>query len=248
MSEIATPTHSRRARIVVVLLACFVPAAVAGPYLDWVLWPVYAGLMITLAAITILLAGAVLWVVGRMIDRRWVRLTAVAGLAVAVGLLAGQNLGRSREPLLQRFDGTMTLALDAPVSAMATGPASCTSVASGMEFSVTGDPNMRLETPDLPFVMVYANAGDRWEVSDSAPRKDGVRLDIELTDVAVPADGKPSPVWMVATPSSTLAVEFDSEGGSISFAGLAPLDEGARAGDVAEFSGRLQWTCGKPLE
>ena len=248
MNEFTKPARSRRAGPIVLLIACFVPAAVAGAYLDWVLWPVYSGLTITLWAAAILLAGAALWVIGRMIDRRGVRLAALGGIVVAIGLLAGQNLGPSREPLLQRFDGTMTLTLDRPVSGVATGPASCTSVASGTEFSMTGDPNMRLETPDRPFVMVYANAGDRWEVSDRAPRKDGVRLNIELTGVEVPADGKPSPARMAATPSSTLTVDLDSEGGSIRFAGLAPLDEAGRAGDAAEFSGSLQWTCGKPLE
>lgn len=236
--------RSRRVGRIAITLAVFVPAAVVGAYLDWMLWADEGGILVTLAAIAILLVAGLLALVGLLAHRGVIRLTATLTLAVGLGLIAGQILGPSREPLIQQFDGTMTLHLTAPVDAVATGPANCANVASATEFSVTGDSNMRLETPDRPFVMVYANVGDRWQVRDDSPRKNGVRLDVDVTGQLVTADGKPSTTEMAATSTSTLEASFSNQGGSIRFAGLVPQGAAAPVAGAEPFAGTLEWTCG----
>jgi len=128
----------------------FLAAAILGAYLDWVWWPVYSGLMITIAAGLILIVAGLLALAARGNARR----VALLGLAVGVGLLAGQNLGPSREPLISQPDGTITMELESPVVAVASGPADCTNVASATEFQVSGDPNLRLDSPDRDFVSI----------------------------------------------------------------------------------------------
>ncbi|MEO7118849.1 MAG: hypothetical protein ABIZ34_07755 [Candidatus Limnocylindrales bacterium] len=249
MNAAAAPTAGDRGRVLarLAVAGAFAVAAIAGAYLDWIWWSVTAGLTITLAAIALLLLGGIVALVGRAIGRVTIRRIALVVLALGVGLLAGQNLGPSREPLLQSFGGTMTLRLESPVVAVATGPANCTSVASGTEISVSGDPNMRLDTPDNPFVMVYANAGDRWQVASDMPRKNGVRLEIDVTSPLVTGD-KPSSTGMQATESSTLESKFDYRGGSISFANLTAKSGPDFTGESMDVVGTLEWTCGAPIQ
>ena len=236
-----------RRRFIAVLGALFVAAALGGAYIDWMWWPLYSGLMLTIGAIAILLVGGVVLLVGT-IRRGIVRRIAIAVLAVGVGLLAGQNLGPSREPLIRQFDGTMTLHLTSPMVADATGPVECTSVASATEFSVVGDSNMRLETPDRPFVDVYLNTGDRWEAIDDSPRKNGVRFQIGLTATEVSEAGKPMTADMQAAASSTMEPTFTNAGGSLRFAGLVPKTAPDLSGESMDLAGTLEWTCGQPLQ
>jgi multisubunit Na+/H+ antiporter MnhG subunit len=206
-------------------------------------WPVYSGFILTLAAFAILLLGGLLALVGQ-IRRGLIRRIGVFVLMVGVGLLAGQNLGPSREALTQQPDGTMTIHLTSPVVAVASGPASCRNEATATEFSVEGDPNMRLDTPDQPFVQVYFNVGDRWDAIDDGPRKDGVRLDIGVTGVLVTDKGKPATVAMVAAPSSTLESTFANAGGSMHFGGLVPKTGLGESGESMDLAGTIEWTCG----
>ncbi len=148
-----TADERGRATVLVILVVAGSLAAVLGAYVDWIWWPVYSGLMLTIAALAILLVGAIVAFVGRA-TVRWIGLVV---LAVGIGLVAGQNLGPSREPLIYQPGGTMTLRLESPIIASATSPADCTNVGSETEFQVTGDPNMRLDTSDHPFVFVYLN-------------------------------------------------------------------------------------------
>ena len=234
-----------RVRRFAMLAAIFVPAAIAGAYLDWLWWPPYVGISLTIGAIALLLVAGLLALIGRIARTRIARVGAQTFLVIAVGLLAGQTLGPSREPLVQLLDGTMTLRLVSPVAAVATGPASCTNVASGTEFAVTGDPNMRLETPDRPFISVYLNVGDRWEAIEDAPRKDGVRFELGMTGQLVSSGGKPMTTTLVAVPSSTLVSTFSNAGGAIRFADLVPQGSPAAATRDA-VAGTLEWTCGTP--
>ncbi len=249
MNAPAAPTAGDRGRVLarLAVAGAFAVAAIVGAYLDWIWWPVTSGLVITLAAIALLLLGGIVALVGRAIGRVTVLRIALVVVALGVGLLAGQNLGPSREPLVQTFGGTMTLRLESPVVAVATGTASCSSVASGTEFSVTGDPNMRLDTPDNPFVMVYANAGDRWQVSSDRPRKNGVALSIDVTSPLVTGD-KPSTTGMQATDSSSLESTFGAQGGSIRFANLAAKSGPDFTGELIDVVGTLEWTCGAPIQ
>jgi hypothetical protein len=244
--ELETRTAGRSGRTAVLIIAgiVFVVAAIVGAYLDWIWWPVYSGLVITLAAGAILFVGGVLALIGRGIHSGIVRRIALVALAVGIGLVAGQNLGPSREPLINPSGGTMTLHLESPVVGVATGPANCTNVASATEFAVSGDPNIRLDTPDRPFVSIYLDVGDRWQVLRDTLRKDGVRLDIGVTAELVSDAGKPSTIGMQAAESSTLKSTFSNQGGSIRFAGLVAQSGPDFNGQSMDLAGTLEWTCG----
>lgn len=237
--------------VLVVLLAL---AAVAGAYLHWMMWDEETGIIPILGAIAILFAAALLGVVGFVVaqwrgpegvHRGALMEVALAVALVGVGILAGQVFGPSREPLIMQLRGTMTVTLTSPVAATATAPAICTNVASATEFAVSGDPNMRLDTPDQPFMSVYINVGDRWTVRDGgAPRKDGVWFRLDTTAALVTDAGKPTPSTVVATPASTIDAEFANAGGSIRFAGL--IDQGAAGpvGTASPLAGTVVWACG----
>lgn len=228
---------SRRTLAAVALIFAF--AGVLGAYLDWIWWPVYSGITITIAAIGVIVLAGLISAVGR----GKLRSLRIMALAVGIGLLAGQNLGPSREPLIQSFNGTMTVHLDTPVVATASGSASCSTVASGTEISVSGDSNLQLDTPDHPFLSVYLNKGDRWEADDNAPRKNGVRLELRLEGRLVPADGRPVATEMQVGPSSTIVVSFSNTAGSIRFADLVAKTGPDSTGESIDISGLIEWTC-----
>ncbi len=229
-------------------VATFLLAGLMGAYGGWILWDQEAsGIMIPIGAIALLLIGGVLVLVSRFVGRVVLRRVALVLVAAAVGLLVGYGIGPKREPLIQQFGGTLTLHLESPVVADATGPVYCTNVASATEFNISGDPNNRLETPDRPFVSVYVNVGDRWEILRDVPRKDGVLLNIGITGVLVTdPSGKPGTVGMQATEASTLESKFSNEGGSIRFANLAPQTGFDYNGESMDLAGTLEWTCGSP--
>jgi hypothetical protein len=245
MTPSTTSTAGGRGRIALIMVAAivFVVAAIVGAYLNWIWWAYDGWLMIILAAGAILLVGGILALIGRGIVRR----IALVVLAVGIGLVAGQSLGPSREPLIHPPGGTMTLRLESPVVAVATGSADCQNVASATEFDVSGDPNMRLDAPDQPFVSVYFNVGDRWQVLRDTPRKDGVLLDIGVTSALVSDAGKPGTIGMQATESSTLESSFSNGGGSIRFAGLVAQNGADYSGESMDLAGTLEWTCGAVL-
>jgi hypothetical protein len=119
----------------------------------------------------------------------------------------------------------------------------CTNVASATEFQVSGDPNMRLDTPDQPFVSVYLDVGDRWQVLRDGPRKDGVLLDIGIMGALVTDAGKPGAIGMQATDSSTLESTFSNSGGSIRFAHLVARSGPDFTGGSMDLAGTIVWTC-----
>src|SRR5665811_1007195 len=106
-----------------------------------------------------LAGGGIAAVLGRWSGRASLKRAAVVVLAMGVGIVAGEALGPSREPLITAEGGTMALRLESPVAATATGPAICTNVASATEFNAAGDSNMTLDTPDHPFVSIDTNVG-----------------------------------------------------------------------------------------
>jgi len=243
-----------RARRIAVLVAMLGLAAAAGAHLHWILWDEESGVVPILGAVALVFAAGLLGLAGFVVAERRgpehihrgaLRWVAVAVAVAGVGVLVGQGLGPSREPLIQQFDGTMTLTLTSPVAATATGPTSCSNVASGTEFSVSGDSNMRLDTPDRPFVTVYLDAGDRWVARDSdAPRKNGVWFRIDTTAALVTADGKPSTTTLLATSSSSIEATLGTRGGSVRFAGLVDQAAVDPAGGASPLAGTVVWTCG----
>jgi hypothetical protein len=241
----------RFARRLAFLAIVFAIAAVVGARLDWLWWVSYTGIMLTLGAMAILLVGLVLAVIGRATHRSPIGGAALGAIAVGVGLLAGQAFGPTREPFVYQSGGTMTLHLTAPVVGDATGVADCRNVASGTEFAVDGDSNMRLETPEAPFLSVALDSGDRWQAYRAEPRKNGVWFVVFVTGQMTPTSGKPDMVTYAATSASTLESTFTNAGGSIRFAGVgaegpATSDGSAPplAGSDAGLAGTLEWTCG----
>ena len=247
-SSSTTSSAGGRGRVAVVAMAAVVgaAAAIAGAYLHWMWWPVTygGGLLIALAAGVLLLLGAIVELIGRRIHRVRIQRVALLVLATGVGLVAGQSLGPSREPLLDPQEGTMTLRLESPVVAVATGPAWCTNVASTTEFAVTSDSNLRLDTPNRPFLSISVDKGDRWQVIHAGPRKDGVLLGIDVMGALVTDSGKPGTVGMRATEASTMTSTFSNSGGSIRFAGLAAQSGPDFTGESMDLAGTLEWTCG----
>ena len=246
LDPVDPPATTRQGRgrtiLIAVLAIVFAVSAIVGAYLDWLWWPVAygGGLLIALGAGICLLVGGIVSGIGRGVVRR----IGLVVLAVGVGLVAGQLLGPSREPVIFQGGGTMTLHLTSPVVAEANGPVDCQNVASGTEFSVDGDPNLRLDTPEQPFVSIAINVGDRWKVLRDIPRKDGVSLQIGVTGALVQDGAKPGTVGMDATDASTLTSAFSNAGGSITFADLEPQVGPDFTGDAMDLAGTVEWTCG----
>jgi len=240
----AAPPRWRGRALYAVAFGGLVVAALVAAYLNWIWWvPSYGGgLLIALAAAVILAVGGIAALLGRRYASA--KRVALVVLAMGVGIVAGEALGPSREPLIYQPGGTMTLRLESPVAATATGPAVCANVASATEFSVNGDSNMRLDTPDSPFVSVFADTGDRWRVLREAPRKDGVWLRIDVMGALVTDAGKPGAIGMQAAGSSTLTSTFSNTGGSIRFAGLVAQSGPDYTGESMDLVGTLEWTCG----
>jgi hypothetical protein len=237
-----TAAKPNRALFFVALIVAAALAALVGAYLDWLWWPVYSGLMITLVAIGLLIVGGIVAIV----PRRVIRQTGLVILAVAVGLLLGQNLGPSREPLISHAGGTITLRLESPVPGTATGEVSCTNVASATEFQVSGDPNVRLDI-DRSFVWISIDKGDRWAALDSEPRANGVSLWIAISPEAV-TDKGPATIGMHATERSTVEATFANDGGRLRFSGLEPMTGPDYTGASLDLAGTIEWSCGSPVD
>ena len=227
-----------------ILLATLAMAGLVGAYVDWLWWPVYSGIVLTIVALAIVVAGVIVAALGRGRVRR----VGLVGLAVAAGLLLGQNLGPTREPLIYTDGGTMTLRLESPIVAASTGPANCTNVASETEFQVNGTPNLRLSEMNRVWDSVTLTFGDRWEAIEDGPRKDGLRLSIWGTDLAIPADGMPSMVEMDAAESAIVEATFTNEGGSARFSNLAPRAGPDMNAAPMDLAGSIEWTCGPILQ
>ena len=232
-----------RRRILLAAAVIFGIAAVVGAVLDWFWWPVYNGIVITLAAGAILIVAIVLAVVPRT------RSAALIVAAAGVGLIAGQNLGPSR-PALEQSEGTVTVTLTAPHAATGTHTATCSMDASGADFQVSGDPNLRVDVlPDDPsvpadidqreFFGVSLTIGDRWN-QGRTPRADDVALLVIVGSVAA----KDPETRMSSAPTSTLEVTRSGSGGELSFSGLVPQpDAGQPAGEPIDLAGTLAWEC-----
>ena len=230
--------------IVIVALLAFAGAAVLGGVGDWVWWQPFSGIVITLAAVAILLAAILLAVIRRT------RPVALLVVAVGAGLIAGQNLGPSRAPLLGS-DGTMTVTLTAPRATTGTTTISCSMDTAATEVSVSGDPNLRLDIlPDDPsapadidqreFVGVGVTVGDRWDQGPS-PRRDTVVLTMLVGQVQA---GLPE-TRMRSASSSTLELDRSARHGTLSFRGLVPdTRSNEPAGAPIDLAGTLTWDCG----
>lgn len=225
---------------IVIAAIGLVLGAIGGAYLHWVWWEIGYRPLVTILGVAILIVGYIVALIPREMARR----IGLLILAVAVGLLVGQNLGPSREPLIDQPGGTMTLSLTSPAVAVATGSADCTNVASETEFSVQGSldqPPGRLGSPSG----ISIQLGDRFSYPRDNARMDQVRLQIEAVTELEPGGIKASnKIGMEATESSTLESAFGNGGGSIRFADLVALGGDVYTGESMDLAGTLMWTCG----
>jgi len=231
---------------IAILAMLGIAAAVAGGYLDWQWWHPTSGIIVTIAAGAALLLAAVV-ALGRTPVTRMI---SMAIGTVGIGLLLGQNLGPSREaPILG--SGTVTLQLTEPAGAAEViGRADCNLTASGDNFAIWGDPNIRIEVGDQElrdrdFVGISISAGDMWEAG-AEPRPDGIGVSLLVGGGGpIPEDGAPSEVMMASAASSELEGTVDQRSGSIRFSGLV-VDPTYETGAVAEpmdLAGTVSWTC-----
>lgn len=231
-----------RGRIAIIVIG-FVPGAITGAYLDWLWWEIGYRPLVTILGVAILIVGGIVALIPLGIARR----IALFVVAVGFGLLAGQNLGPGREPLIGHSAGTMTLRLESPVVAVTSGSADCTTVASATEILVVGAPDPRpgqLGSPDSILVQL----GDRWSYPRDNSRKDRVRLEIGVTTQLVPGSVKVlTRIGMEARESSTLESTLSNEGGSIRFADLVAQGGPVYTGESMDLAGTLEWTCGAAL-
>lgn len=91
MTASSIAAAARRRRWPLVLGAVLLLAAVVGAYVNWLWWPVYSGLMITLVAIGLLLVGGFVAIVpnGPFGGRTW------GSSPWASGCCSGRTLGRA---------------------------------------------------------------------------------------------------------------------------------------------------------
>jgi hypothetical protein len=228
------------------LVALAAVAAVVGGYLDWLWWHPTQGIVITLAAIgLILLAGAL-----ALFRRPITGSAAMVALALGAGLLVGQTVGPARG-LPQVSIGTMSLTLTEPIPAVATGPADCSSALSGdqLQVQVTQDVNTRLPLEGEPaerhpFVSAGFSSGDMW-APEFGRRADELVVSIYLNSSFEPADGPPTELWLHSDSTSQLTPTLSGNDGAVAFSGLV-LTEGdlqSMIGAAGEVTGTLEWTC-----
>ena len=221
----------------------FVVGAIAGAYLNWFWWEIGSRPLVTILAVAVVVVGCVMSVIRDVIARR----IALFMLAVGFGLLAGQNLGPVREPLISQPGGTMTLLLEWPVVAKMTGSADCTNVASESEFVVSAQPERPVGQLGMPDGILL-QSGDRWAYPRDTGRKDRVRLQIGVTTQLVPGSIKMlDRIEMEATEASNLESTFSNEGGSLHFADLVAMSEPGDTVESMDLAGTLEWTCGAAL-
>ncbi|MGI8791994.1 MAG: hypothetical protein ACR2H3_02265 [Acidimicrobiales bacterium] len=239
-----TSPARRRVVIIVVAVIGLTLGAIAGAWLNWIWWEIGYRPLVVILGLAILMVGGIMAMIRRWIVRR----SGLVVLAVGLGLLAGQSLGPSREPLINQWGGTMTLRLESPNLAVLTGTADCTNVASETEFLVHGSPDSSPGQLGLPGIT--AQLGDRWSYPRDTSRTDRVRLEIVIPTHLVPGSIKVlNMVGMEATESSTLAATFTNEGGLIRFSDLGTMRGEPFTGESIDLAGAFEWTCGPaPLD
>jgi hypothetical protein len=244
-----TPTNGTtatrgRGLFIAVLIVVALAAAAIGAYLDWLWWYPTEAIVITLVAIAAILLSALLFIFRRSMTTR----LAFVGLAIGAGLLVGQWIGPSREELALTT-GTMTLHLDGPIQADASGSAHCSTVASGDELQVTMDVNTRLQIEgvdpqEYPIVSSTVAYGDRWQPEEGS-REDGLVVSIYLDAAMVPADGGPTELYLDSDPSSTIEHRIDGDNETVLFSGLTVTSGEVEAilGTDGDVAGTIDWTC-----
>jgi hypothetical protein len=237
------PNRRRRRWWLVGLLAVAAIAAVIGAWLDWEWWPVYSGIVITIAAIAIGIIAAVALLIPRSLSRS---IGAVLG-AIAIGLLLGQNLGPAREmPAVS--EGSMTVALTSPEASESTHDVTCSSTSGGVNLSVSIESGRGIDLGDWVIAHVSFSAGDLWEAA--YPRDDELEVWVQLVDTGpIEDDEFPTEVVMVSDSSSAITANLDGLAVSVDFDGLVRNEEyetGVGQADPVDVAGTIEFTCEAP--
>ncbi len=239
-------TDRRPASIWVIAAGLFAIAAVAAAWGDWILWEPYSGILITFAVAGLLVVAIAFAVIPRRLTRRIGLLVA----AVALGGLAGQNLGPAR-PTLIVSEGLVTVTLTSPRAATGSAAATCALDDRATELSMWSDPNLRLDIlpadPSAPsdvdqraFVSVGVSVGDRW-MHGSDRRADDILVGAMITGSV----GKDAETRVVSGRGSTIDLAWTAAGGTVRFGGMTRDTRYAEAtGDPIDLAGTITWTCG----
>ncbi len=236
----------QRGRWVLPLLALALASGLAaGAYYNWYLWHPMSGLMITLAALGLLLIGGVAF----LIRSRRIRPIALVLIVAGIGTIVGQNVGPDRPATRRHETGSMHLVLTSPVSFDASGEASCGSTADASQVVVDpGSFGMARASEEADFHYPSVTIGDMYDYADPGRRDDHLTVSIAVHLAAIPADADLNAVPVETIHRSdrasvmTLAPGHSVNGGSIAFSNLVVSDgSGSRRSD---FAGTITWTCG----
>ncbi|HET9417443.1 MAG TPA: hypothetical protein VFP30_07890 [Candidatus Limnocylindria bacterium] len=249
----APPSRSSRsfpsARRLALLLIPLAVGAGVGAYLDWMWWHPTSGILVTIMAGGLLVLSVLAW------SSRWqpIRPVVLWVAAFAIGMLLGQNVGPSRPPI-SLVSGSLAVELTEPADAQpASGSADCQLTPDGLNFQVSGDPNIRIEIGDQPReeqdnLQVSIARGDMWQYGE--PRSDGWSLIVAVSDTGPFTDDEAPPIWFMETaPSSELTGDGTQTAGSVSFDGLVlNASQSQGVDEPMELSGTIAWSCdGPPL-
>jgi hypothetical protein len=243
-NDVRPATNSQRWLLPLLGLA-LVGGLAAGAYYNWYLWHPMSGLVITLAALGLLLIGGVAF----LIRSRRFRPIALVLIVAGIGTIAGQNVGPDRPVTRRHATGSMHLVLTSPVAFDASGDASCGSTADGSQVVVApGSFGMARASEVADFHYPHVTIGDMYDYADPGRRDDHLAVSINVHLAAIPADAdlNATPVETVhrsdRASTLTLAPGHSVAGGSISFSNLV-VGEGT-ASRRSDLVGTLGWTCG----
>lgn len=247
MTDDRRPAPTRQPWLPALLGLALIGGLTAGAYYNWYLWHPMSGLVITLAALGLLLIGGIAF----LIRSRRVRPIALVLIVAGIGTIAGQNVGPDRPATFRHETGSMRLVLTSPIAFDASGPASCGSTADGSQVVVDpGSFGMARASEEADFHYPYVTIGDMYDFADPDRRDDHLKVSITVQLARIPADFDPN-----AAPGATihrsdrasnliLAPGHTVGGGSISFSNLVVGGVPNASSSRSDLAGTLSWTCG----
>ncbi|HET7704140.1 MAG TPA: hypothetical protein VFK35_12125 [Candidatus Limnocylindrales bacterium] len=229
-----------------VLGLVLVAASGVGAWSNWYLWHPMSGLVVTIAAVGLLLVGGL----ALLVRSNRLRPIGLVLAVAAVGTVVGQQVGPDRPAVRRHDSGTLRLVLTAPAAFDASGKASCGSAADASQVVVDPDEFGLARSSDrADFHYVYVTIGDMYDYGARTARSDHLSVVITVMNAGIPADADPNVRpgetrhTSDAASNLVLAPGHSVNGGSITFSNLAlgdPADP-ARRSDLA---GTVSWTCG----
>lgn len=247
MTNPSRPASNRQRWLLPLLGAVLAGGLAAGAHFNWYYWHPMSGLVITLAAVGILLIGGI----AVLIRSRRIRPIALVLMVAGIGTIAGQNLGPDRPATRRHETGTLRLVLTSPVAFDAVGAASCGSTADASQVVVDpGEFGMARASEEADFHYPYVTIGDMYDYADPNRRDDHLSISIRVLPASFPADADPNLALAETIHQSdrasilTLAPGHSIAGGSISFSNLVIGERPDSSSSRSDLAGTLSWTCG----